>query len=66
MPEIPEIYLLARQMDSELSGKVIAGIEILQPKCLNISPEIFVRKLSGARLAESSCRGKWIQTRTSQ
>ena len=37
MPELPEITLLARQMNAELVGKTIAGVEVLQPKCLNVS-----------------------------
>ncbi len=38
MPELPEIFNLAKQMNSELRGKLITGVEVRQPKCLNISP----------------------------
>ena len=50
MPELPEITLLARQMNAELVGKTIAGVEVLQPKCLNVPPETFAEALIGAQL----------------
>jgi len=64
MPELPEITLLARQMNAELVGTVIAGVEVLQPKCLNISVEEFVGALTGARLLEVTNRGKWLFVET--
>ena len=64
MPELPEITLLARQMNAELVGKAIAGVEVLQPKCLNISVEEFVGALTGARLLEVTNRGKWLFVET--
>jgi formamidopyrimidine-DNA glycosylase len=64
MPELPEITLLARQMQAELVGKTIAGVEVLQPKCLNLPPEALVQALTGARLLEVTHRGKWIFVET--
>jgi formamidopyrimidine-DNA glycosylase len=66
MPELPEITLLARQMKAELVGKTITRIEVLQPKCLNVTPEEFTAALSGARLLDATSRGKWVQVETSQ
>ncbi len=66
MPEIPEIYLLARQMDEALAGKVIAGIEVKQPKCLNLPEDEYIHNFTGARLGGSTCTGKWIRTETSR
>ncbi len=60
MPELPEITLLARQMHAELTGKVIAGVEVLQPKCLNVSADVFGAALTGARLLAVTNRGKWL------
>ena len=60
MPELPEITVLARQMKGELIGKTFAGIEVLQPKCLNLPEETFVKSLTGAKLIDVSRRGKWI------
>jgi formamidopyrimidine-DNA glycosylase len=64
MPELPEIASRAREMQAELTGKVISAVEILQPKCLNVEPYVFQSVLTGARIEEVSYRGKWIFTRT--
>ena len=64
MPELPEITLLARQMNAELVGRTIAGVEVLQPKCLNVPPETFAEALTGARLLAVTNRGKWLFVET--
>jgi formamidopyrimidine-DNA glycosylase len=64
MPELPEMTLLARQMNAELVGKTIAGVEVLQPKCLNVPPETFAAALTGARLLAVTNRGKWLFAET--
>ncbi len=64
MPELPEMYLFARDMQKELVGKKIADIEILQPKCLNVSPRTFRSKLVGAAIRAVSYHGKWVQLET--
>jgi formamidopyrimidine-DNA glycosylase len=66
MPELPEITLLARQMQAELTGRTIAGVEVLQPKCLNVPVETFGAALTGARLLAVTNRGKWLFTETDQ
>lgn len=66
MPEFPEIAARAIEMNELLSGKTIAGIEVLQPKCLNMPPDDFVRSLTGATLCATVQRGKWLATDTSQ
>jgi formamidopyrimidine-DNA glycosylase len=66
MPELPEIFNRAAEMKKELSGKTIAVIEILQPKCLNISKAAFSRALKGARIQDVTFHGKWIYVLTSQ
>jgi len=66
MPELPEIALLARQMRADLASKVIAGVEVLQPKCLNVPTETFSEALAGARVLDVTHRGKWIFTETDQ
>ena len=57
MPELPEIASRARQMNAELTGKQIVGVEVLQPKCLNIPQEDFTRSLCGATIQEVSYHG---------
>ena len=66
MPELPEITVRAREMEKELVGKRIAGIEVLQPKCLNVPQETFVEALTGARVLDVTYRGKWIFVETTQ
>ena len=41
MPELPEIASRANEIKQLLVGKKIRGVEVLQPKCLNIPPEEF-------------------------
>lgn len=66
MPELPEITVLARQMKRELVGKNFVGAEVLQPKCLNVTPEAFVDGLNGAEIVDITHHGKWILVETSQ
>jgi formamidopyrimidine-DNA glycosylase len=66
MPELPEITILARQMKRELVGKTFSGVEVLQPKCLNVPQEAFAEALTGARLLDVTYRGKWLFVETSQ
>jgi formamidopyrimidine-DNA glycosylase len=66
MPELPEIYILANQMNESLSGKTIIGIEVVQPKSLNISQEKFIQALTGASILGASYRGKWVMVETTQ
>jgi formamidopyrimidine-DNA glycosylase len=66
MPELPEIASRARVMSTELQGKIITGIEVTQPKCLNVSLVEFGAGLQGARLGQTTCRGKWLFTETNQ
>ena len=66
MPELPEIYTLAGQMNRELAGKVIAGIEVIQPKSLNVPEGEFAKALTGAQILGATCRGKWVMVKTTQ
>lgn len=60
MPELPEITIIARQMNTELAGKRISEIESTQPKNLNISILDFKEKSSGKIVVNISNRGKWV------
>lgn len=66
MPEIPEIYNRAAEMNTALTGKTISSIEILQPKCLNLPADAFTNALTGAQIQSVTYRGKWIKVETSQ
>jgi formamidopyrimidine-DNA glycosylase len=60
MPELPEIYNLAEQMDRELRGKAIRKVEIRQEKCLNVPVEEFTRLVEGKQIGPVKAKGKWI------
>lgn len=62
MPELPEIFILARQMNAELKGKKIVDIEVRQEKCLNMPAGEFSRLLKGKTIGGITPRGKWIIT----
>ena len=64
MPELPEITVLARQMDEALCGRVLSGVEILQPKCLNLDPDDFSQHVCGQQIQSAYPHGKWIVTTT--
>ena len=66
MPELPEITIFARDMNKELVGRTIVGIEVLQPKSLNGPEEDFRAALTGARILAVTPRGKWLQVETSR
>lgn len=62
MPELPDIYVLAKSMDSALKGKTIVGAQVNQPKCLNSSASRFKKSIQGRRIEGVRQRGKWIIT----
>ncbi len=66
MPELPEIANLAAQMQAALTGKRITGVEVLQPKCLNLPEEAFAHRVTGAEITGAAYRGKWIAVATTQ
>jgi formamidopyrimidine-DNA glycosylase len=66
MPELPEIICRAREMNARLAGRPIRGIEVLQPKCLNVSVEEFRGGLVGSKIRGVTNRGKWLFVETSK
>jgi formamidopyrimidine-DNA glycosylase len=60
MPELPEMANLARQMNRELKGKVVAGVEVRQPKVLNGPEEQFRGLVLGKAFDAVRSRGKWV------
>ncbi len=60
MPELPEIYSLAGQMDEAMGGGVINNVDVHQEKCLNVSLSDFTTSVVGASVSGVQPRGKWI------
>ena len=36
MPELPQVRVLAQETDEAPVAKVVAGVGVLQPECLNV------------------------------
>jgi formamidopyrimidine-DNA glycosylase len=64
MPELPEIANRAAEMQADLVGKTISGVECRQPKMLNVSPESLTAGVVGGTILHVSSRGKWIHVET--
>ena len=60
MPELPEITVIAEQMDKEIKGKRITGIEVKQPKNLNMPAKEFIKIIKGKAVEGVSSKGKWL------
>ncbi len=60
MPELPEITVIADQMNRTLKGKRMTKEEVLQPKILNMPEEKFARMIKGKTVESVTSRGKWL------
>ncbi|MHB8928776.1 MAG: Fpg/Nei family DNA glycosylase [Bacillota bacterium] len=60
MPELPEITNLARQMDQQLRGKRIVGVEVRQEKVLNLPLQDFTALVLNKTIGPVTAKGKWV------
>ncbi len=60
MPELPEIALIAMQMNKELAGKRVSEVEVRQPKNLNMPATRFAKTVKGRTVKRVFGRGKWL------
>jgi formamidopyrimidine-DNA glycosylase len=58
--ELPELTVLGKQMDKEISGKRISEIEVANPKCLNMPFGRFKKIIVGKTIESVESKGKWI------
>ena len=58
--ELPELTILGRQMKKEIVGKQISEVEVVNPKCLNMSFEQFSETVVGKTIKSVESRGKWL------
>ncbi|MCX5973306.1 MAG: Fpg/Nei family DNA glycosylase [Coprothermobacterota bacterium] len=65
MPELPEIWNLAQQMNETLSNKTIAIVDVRQEKCLNLPLDLFQQGLENRTLGTTTAKGKWVFTKIS-
>ncbi|MBN2030956.1 Fpg/Nei family DNA glycosylase [bacterium] len=61
MPELPEMVIIAKQMNQTLIGKVVKDVSIFQPKCLNRPAKDYQKFLPGVQTERISSLGKWIR-----
>jgi len=61
MPELPEIIVIAKQMDQALKGKRVEKVSIFQPKCLNRSKMDYQKHLPGKVVEGVRPLGKWVE-----
>ena len=61
MPELPEVEVLARQLERTLPGKTIREVRVYRAKILRPTPERSLRTaLTGATFQSVSRRGKYL------
>ena len=60
MAELPELIILAGQMDKELPSKEFQQGELRQEKSLNLTAEEFIQKTRGKNVIKVYNKGKWI------
>ncbi|MBN1682030.1 Fpg/Nei family DNA glycosylase [Candidatus Bathyarchaeota archaeon] len=58
--ELPEIYLLSRDMYKELKGKTVNDVEVKNVKCLNLPFEEFRSIIVGKKFLGAKPKGKWV------
>ncbi|MCJ7424892.1 Fpg/Nei family DNA glycosylase [Candidatus Bathyarchaeota archaeon] len=60
MPELPEIAIIAQQMNEKTRGKRIACVDDTQPKNLNMPIQEFTKTAKGKVIAAVASKGKWL------
>ena len=61
MPELPEVETVCRQLEPELEGRVIASLEVLDPRwCRPMSPAELEAAVSGRTIERLGRRGKYL------
>jgi len=60
MPELPEVETIRRDLAAHLLGKKIKSVTVLNPKTVGISPDDFIKSLSGSFFIDILRRGKLL------
>ncbi|MFW9849676.1 MAG: Fpg/Nei family DNA glycosylase [Candidatus Thorarchaeota archaeon] len=60
MPELPDVYILAKSMNEVLVSRPITDVAVNQPKCLNMTPRKFSNRIKDTTFESIYQRGKWI------
>ena len=63
MPELPETETIARDLNSEIAGRVIESVKVIKPDVIReIGKVVFARRLKGAAIVRSWRRAKLVVT----
>lgn len=60
MPELPEVETIKRQLNHEICGKKITGIEVLTEKTVRTPKAEFIKKVVGAKIKNVERRAKLL------
>ena len=60
MPELPEVETIKRQLQKEITGKKITGVEVLTEKTLRTPKARFVKGVVGAKIKSVERRAKLL------
>ena len=63
MPELPEVEVVRRGLDSHVVGHVITGVDVLHPRPVRrhaAGPDDFIACLTGRRIVAACRRGKYL------
>jgi formamidopyrimidine-DNA glycosylase len=61
MPELPEVETIRRQLAPLVEGRVVARLEIADPRwCLPLAPEAILDAVQGRRVEHLARRGKYL------
>jgi len=60
MPELPEVETIRRQLNKEIAGKKITGVEVLADKTLRTPKAEFIKKVVGAKIKNVERRAKLL------
>jgi formamidopyrimidine-DNA glycosylase len=63
VPEMPEIYNLAEQMNGVLVGRSVQSVQVRQEKCINLPAVDFEAMLAGRSIERVTSKGKWLFTK---
>ena len=66
MPRLPQIRVLAQEMDGAMAAQVVADVEIVQPNCWNVPEADFKASLQGAAITGVTAQGNWLKVATAQ
>ena len=60
MPELPEVETVRRDLVAHLLGKKIKTVTVLNPRTVGVSPDDFIKTLSGSFFIDILRRGKLL------